>query len=169
MEARSLYDDDIIAWADQQAAALRALASQYPELSNAVDWENIIEEIECLGRSELKGVESLIRNALTHILKGFCDPASLSRLAWSVETDAFLDDARRDFRNSMRQKIDLDETWREAFRKAARELRAYGGSVPSGIPQDCPFTLDEITAVTLTYGRAVQKLFDLIDAPPHNH
>jgi hypothetical protein len=77
MDTATLYDDDIVTWSERQAAALRALAAR-PELSNAVDWDNVIEEIECLGRSEWKGVASQIRNALAHILKGYCDPDSLS-------------------------------------------------------------------------------------------
>jgi hypothetical protein len=36
MDAATLYHDDIVAWAEQQAAALRELAGR-PELSNAVD------------------------------------------------------------------------------------------------------------------------------------
>ena len=51
MDIASLYDDDIVSWAEQQAAALRELAAK-PELSNVVDWENLIEEVETLGRSE---------------------------------------------------------------------------------------------------------------------
>jgi hypothetical protein len=105
MDAATLYDDDIVTWAEQQAAALRELAAR-PELSNAVDWENVIEEVECLGRSEWKGVESQLINALAHILKGFCDAGSPSRGPWAIETGNFLQDARRDFRNSMRQKLD---------------------------------------------------------------
>jgi hypothetical protein len=77
MDTATLCDDDIVTWSERQAAALRALAAR-PELSNAVDWDNVIEEIECLGRSEWKGVASQIRNALAHILKGYCDPDSLS-------------------------------------------------------------------------------------------
>jgi len=46
MDAATLYRDDIVAWAERQAAALRALALR-PELSNAVDWANLIEEMTC--------------------------------------------------------------------------------------------------------------------------
>src|SRR5918993_3808711 len=107
MDTATLYDDDIVTWSERQAAALRALAAR-PDLSNAVDWDNVIEEIECLERSEWKGVASQIRNALAHILKGYCDPDSLSRVAWSIETSNSLREARDDFRNSMREHIDMD-------------------------------------------------------------
>jgi Domain of unknown function DUF29 len=163
MDAATLYDDDIVTWAEQQAAALRELAAR-PELSNAVDWENLIEEVETLGRSEWKGVESQLTNALAHILKGFCDPGSPSRGAWTIETGNFLQDARTDFRSSMRQKIDLDRIWRAAFERASRELLTYKRRIPPGIPQNCPFTLDDILAGYFDYETAVRRLYEGLDA-----
>ncbi len=163
MDAATLYDDDIVTWAEQQAAALRELAAR-PELSNAVDWENVIEEVECLGRSEWKGVESQLINALAHILKGFCDAGSPSRGPWAIETGNFLQDARRDFRNSMRQKLDIDEVWRAAFERASRELLIYKRRIPPGIPNHCPFTLDEVLAQDFAYESAIRRLYERLDA-----
>jgi len=163
MRTGLLYDDDIVTWAEQQAAALRELAAK-PELSNVVDWENLIEEVETLGRSEWGGVASQIRNALIHILKGFCDPGSLSRNAWSVETGNFLDEARRDYRPSMRGKIEMDDLWHEAFRSASRELLAYKRRVPPGIPMTCPFELEQVLAPSFDYESAVRRLYELLDA-----
>lgn len=163
MDAANLYRDDIVLWAEQQAAALRKLAAR-PDLSNAVDWENIIEEVESLGRSEWKGVESQLRNALAHILKGFCDPGSLSLVAWSIETEKFLIEARSDYRRSMRQLIDLDRAWQTAFRLAASDLRGYIISIPPGIPTSCPFTLDEMIDETFTFDAGRSRLFALVGA-----
>ena len=163
MDTATLYDDDIVTWAEQQAAALRELAAR-PELSNAVDWENVIEEVECLGRSEWKGVESQLINALAHILKGFCDAGSPSRGPWAIETGNFLQDARRDFRNSMRQKLDIDEVWRAAFERASRELLTYKRRIPPGIPNHCPFTLDEGLAQDFAYESAIRRLYERLDA-----
>src|ERR687884_1012100 len=53
MGEASLYETDILAWTEQQAAALRDLAGRR-DLPNALDLENVIEEIETLGRNELK-------------------------------------------------------------------------------------------------------------------
>jgi hypothetical protein len=43
MDQPSLYENDIVIWAEQQASALRALGLR-PELSNALDWN---AEDEC--------------------------------------------------------------------------------------------------------------------------
>jgi hypothetical protein len=165
MDAATLYEDDIVTWSERQAAALRSLAAR-PDLSNAVDWDNVIEEIECLGRSEWKGVASQIRNALAHILKGYCDPDSLSRLPWSIEASASLRDARQDFRPSVRRNIDLDVVWRNAFRQAADALTPYRIVIPPGVPQRCPFTLDEILDEAFTYDSALRQLYEPIISPP---
>lgn len=159
MGAPHLYDDDIVTWAEQQVAALRALAAR-PDLSDAADWAHVIEGIESSGRSEWKGVVSQLRNAFVHIIKGFCDPDSLSRLAWAAETGACLGEARADYRPSMARIVDLDEAWRQAFRRAADELRPYGVTVPPGIPARCPFTLDEVLGEAFTYDLALRRLYE---------
>lgn len=157
MSAFSLYDDDVVTWSEQQAAALRRL-SERPELSNAVDWSNVIEEIECLGRSEWKAVESQIRNALRHIIKGLSDPDSPSMDAWAIETDGFLDDARAEYRASMRQQIDVGRAWERALRDAARDLRLYKVAVVTSFAKGSPLDLDDLLDPTLTYEPAIERL-----------
>jgi hypothetical protein len=47
-DASGLYDQDFFLWTQEQAAALRrAKDSNLP-----LDWENLAEEIECLGKSD---------------------------------------------------------------------------------------------------------------------
>src|SRR5712692_8892523 len=61
----SLYDDDFYAWTQEQAALLRRL----PAVSNRLDSLLIAEEIEDLGRSELRTVQSLCEHIIEHFLK----------------------------------------------------------------------------------------------------
>lgn len=68
MDQPSLYDDDIVSWTEQQAAASRALARR-PDLSKMLDWENVAEEIESVGRSQVQAVDSLLVQTLAHLLK----------------------------------------------------------------------------------------------------
>ena len=158
MSNASLYHDDVVAWADRQVAELRRLARTAP--SNTIDWDNVIEEIESVGRSEWKGVRSQIRNALAHIVKGFCDPGSLSSRAWRVEVEGFLREARDDYRPSMQQLLDIDNVWQDAFAAATVSLQAYDVAIPPGIPAVCPFTLDEILDGRFGYDFAVRRLYD---------
>ena len=75
MDQPSLYDDGAVAWAMEQAAAVRALG-QRPELSNVLDWHNVVEEIESVGRSEIDRVESALSRVLIHILKHVSAPTA---------------------------------------------------------------------------------------------
>jgi hypothetical protein len=166
MPADTLYEDDIVSWSERQAQAIRELARTRPELSNLLDWENIAEEIETLGRSEWKAVASHIRMALAHILKEVCDPAALSRLAWRGETRTALRDAREDFLPSMRQHLDLDRIWKRAFAEAVDALQPYGVRIPPGIPERSPFTLDALLSPDFD---PTQGVLDILEKIDQNH
>ena len=161
MAEPSLYDRDIVAWADQQAGALRRVAAIAP--GNTVDWANVIEEIECLGRSERSAVESLIENALEHLIKSLCDHDSLSKIQWGHEVERFLDDAREKYRPSMRKDLDIDRMWARGFRQATKTLNTYRLSIPPGIPATCPYTLDELLDETFTFDAALRKLHAIVE------
>jgi uncharacterized protein DUF29 len=161
-----LYETDIVAWADRQVAELRRLAES--RVTNTVDWANVIDEIESVGRSELTEVQSLIENALTHLIKALCDHNSLSKVAWRAETDGFLRQARRRFRPSMRQHLDVDVMWDEAFRAALDAIRPYRISIPPGIPTTSPFNLDELLDETMTFDLALPRLHSVVESWTRN-
>jgi hypothetical protein len=46
------YDTDIVRWSERQAVLLRQHAAVARANDPALDWPNIIEEIESVGRSE---------------------------------------------------------------------------------------------------------------------
>lgn len=60
-----LYETDYVAWAEAQAAALRARGAG----RNALDYDNLAEEIDDLGKSEIHACRSHIVNIITHLLK----------------------------------------------------------------------------------------------------
>src|SRR5690348_13781708 len=57
------YEEDFYAWTVEQAHLLRS-----GDLS-AIDIENIAEEIESMGRSDRRAIESRLAVLLTHLLK----------------------------------------------------------------------------------------------------
>ncbi len=61
----ALYDRDYVAWTAEQARALRARRGG----ENALDYDNLAEEIEDLGKSETRACESQVENILEHLLK----------------------------------------------------------------------------------------------------
>src|SRR4051794_22840027 len=110
----SEYDSDILTWSNRQAALLRRLAAG-ERVNDQVDWTNVIEEIESVGRSELNSVASLLMQALRHQLKVQAWPESREVPHWEAEARGFLAQARDAFSESMRQRIDLAKIYRIAL------------------------------------------------------
>jgi hypothetical protein len=138
-----LYEHDALAWAEQQADLLRRLAAG-ERLNAAVDWPNVIEEVQDVGLSELRSCRSLLRQALVHLLKLHAWPGSQAAAHWRDEVAGFLDDARDRFAPSMRQRLDLDDLYADASDRVQAGTDDAGAARP--LPEGCPFTLDELLA-----------------------
>jgi hypothetical protein len=143
MDRPSLYDDDIVTWAEEQAAALRALGTR-GDLSNALDWENVAEEIESVGRSQLRAVEGLLVQALAPMLKRLSAPDLPVTRHWREETLTFQIAARNRFERSMRQRLDWDRIWKSARETANLGLMPYGDGLLPNLPDRCPVDPDEL-------------------------
>ena len=137
-----LYVDDFVLWSEQQADRLRSLARG--EKVNDVDWPNLVEEVESLGRSATNAVRSLLLRALEHFLKAAAWPQAQSARKWVHEAGTFLRDARREWTPSMRQHIDLDALYADA-RETVLDLEFEEGA-PAALPGRCQVTLDELLA-----------------------
>ena len=61
-----LYHRDALAWSAEQADLLRRVARG--EAVNGIDWGNVVEEIEDVGRSEFGAVRSYLTQVLLHQL-----------------------------------------------------------------------------------------------------
>src|SRR5690242_19384510 len=84
-----LYDTDIVAWSEEQAARLRRVAAAERLNEASPDWPNIIEEIESVGRNELRATQSLLVQALRHRLKIMAWPDSAEVPHWREEMIEF--------------------------------------------------------------------------------
>jgi Domain of unknown function DUF29 len=95
-KASVLYDEDFVRWTEEQAVALRrAKGSNLP-----LDWENLAEEIESLGKSDRRELRSQITRILRHLLKLEVSPAREPRAGWRAtirearsEIDGLLEDS----------------------------------------------------------------------------
>ena len=135
------YEDDILVWSERQGALLRRVAAGERVNDAELDWPNIIEEVESVGRSDLRAVESLLLQALAHMLKAEAWPLSPAAPGWLGEARLFRAQARRAFSPSMRQRLDVAGLYADAL-KALPE--AIDGQPPLPVPEACPVTLDEL-------------------------
>jgi hypothetical protein len=65
--ATELYEEDFLLWTQEQAKLLRDAAER--RLNFPLDWENLAEEIESLGKSQRSELRNRLRTIIQHLLK----------------------------------------------------------------------------------------------------
>lgn len=153
----NLYDGDIILWAEQQADVLRELGNARQDLPDELDLENVIEEIENVGREQLHAVESLLRLILAHLVKLGLERQSDAAPHWRGEIENWHADLCNRFTPSMVQRLDLNKTWRRAKRQVVTSSVTPKGNT---LGEACPFGLEQLVVETLDVEGLVAKLID---------
>jgi len=142
----SAYSDDALTWAREQAALLRRLADG-ERVRDQVDWPNVIEEVQSVGRSELRAITCALRNAMQHKLYLVGWPNALAAEHWRVEVRIQLAEAAKDFRDSMRQEIEQDLPGLYRLAKLRAESRVLEEGPPgAALPETCPWQLAGLLA-----------------------
>ena len=137
------YDTDIVLWSERQSALLRRRAAGALVNDSDLDWTNIAEEIESVGSEQRHAVESLLLQALIHMLKAQGWPASRDAPVWRADSINCRAQAANRFVPSMRRRLDLDRLYRQALRAIPATM---DGLPPLPLPQRCAVTLDELLA-----------------------
>jgi len=133
----SLDEMDYHAWLVEQAAHLRA--RRFDEL----DSEAIAEELEDMGRSERRAVESHLKNLLLHLLKWSKQTKRRSR-SWRDSIDTARDAILDLLDDSPSLRLQLAEFIERQYPRARRSAANQTGLVESDFPLFCPFLLDQV-------------------------
>ncbi len=143
--SEALYEHDFHAWTQRQAAALRRAAAE-GVVDIDIDWENLAEEIESLGRSELHAMESALMRIIEHLLKLAWSPARDPRLGWmesvTVHRVRFAKLSRDN--PGLVNRLNLAEIYADARKLARSALTLRDGLPASALPLSCPFMLEQI-------------------------
>jgi len=132
----SLYEKDYLAWLEATADAIRQ-----GNLS-AVAWDNLLEEIEDMGRRERKSFKSNLI-VLLHLLKWQFQPQYRSN-SWK---GTIVEDRRRileSLEESPSLRSSLEEVLARAYQDAVDLAEAETGLPRETFPPDCPY---QITAI----------------------
>ncbi len=136
--ADDLYDRDYYAWTQTQAEALRARRSG----DNTLDYENLAEEVETLGRSERRACESQIENILAHLL--LIEHVGGEAVAhWRHEVVGFRLELEADLTPTLSAALprELDRL----YDRALRRVSSKPGLTPvTAFPQACPYGWDDV-------------------------
>lgn len=121
--SETLYEDDFLLWTEAQARALRGRAQG----GNALDYDNLAEEVEALGRSEINTSTSLTSRILEHLYLFTCSEQVQVKGHWRAEIYNFRDDLRRSLTKTIRRRIesDLERLHVRAAKSAAGHLAIY--------------------------------------------
>ena len=134
--SNSLYDRDFYAWANRQAALLRA-----GRLSEA-DIENIAEEIESMGRSEKRELVGRLTVLLLHLLRWQFQPG-LRSASWRLSIENTRCQLEDHLNDNPSLKAQLDQAMRSAYRRATNEASVETGFQRSTFPPECAFTYNQ--------------------------
>lgn len=135
------YDTDIVEWSERQGALMRRLAAGELVNNAEMDWPNIAEEIETVGRNETRAVASLLQQTLLHMLKAEAWPSARDAQTWRKDAANFREQAAEWFAPSMRQKIDLTKLLGRARRQMPDTVE---GVAPLPTPETDRATLDDL-------------------------
>lgn len=145
----TLHEEDFYAWTQVQAEKLRQAAEARVNLD--LDFGNLIEEVEGLGRSEQDAAESALMRVIEHLLKLEHSPAEGPRRGWRLSVL----EHRRRFLRKMKQNpslkaqltVMLDTAWEDGRALAVAALEMDGvpqGSVPAQRPYSSEQVADEL-------------------------
>lgn len=131
---KTLYDLDFALWIEETVNQLKAR-----NLEN-LDWENLIEEIESLGKSQRKAVRSFLLRLLEHLLKRCYVPLPDCYRGWEIEIRNFRWELKEEFKDSPSLKPFMLEILTESYQDALEWVREDYPDVT--FPDVCPFPQD---------------------------
>jgi len=133
-KVKNLYDQDFALWIEATVKQLKS-----GDLSQ-VDLENLIEEVESLGKSQPKAVDNFLTRLLEHLLKRCYVVLPDCYRGWEIEIRNFRKKLKKEFKYSPSLKRFMIEILEECYREA---LEAVKEDYPdSNFPDVCPFAKD---------------------------
>jgi Domain of unknown function DUF29 len=133
------YDADGYGWAMAQADLLRQ--HRFSE----ADWENIIEEIDCVGRRERSEYESHLTRVLAHMIKWEVQPERRG-MSWWLS----IMNGRRDAERFLKVNPSLKPVQNAIFAEALKYARRQAID-ETGVPKS------RVEAVVFSYEDAISK------------
>ncbi len=134
---QDLYEKDFILWIEKNVQAIK------DGKFNLVDFENVIEELETLGRSEKRAVESLLKQILINLLiyEYWTEQKDYNGHHWKGEIIAFRDDLKSYFKSKTLEnhgRSELENIYQSALERA---INKTGLNI---FPDQCPYTFEQI-------------------------
>jgi len=131
------YERDFYAWLMEQARHVR------DGRWDAIDRDNLAEEIESLGREQFNKIESALRLLLLHMLKWDHQPERRSR-SWILSIEAQRLEVEDVLSDNPGLKPRIPEALARGYRKARIEAARDTGLDKTAFPATCPYDWSEM-------------------------
>ena len=132
--AQGLYETDYLQWIE--ATVQKIQSQEY----GAVDWENLVEEIEDMGRRERQSLESNFIVLAIHLLKWQFQPQQRIG-SWEgsiVEHRRRVNKALKDSPSLNSYLVSFEA---EGYKEAVKQAKAETSLPLEAFPPDCPYRL----------------------------
>ena len=133
----SLYEQDFYQWTQEMAIALRA------GRVSALDWENLAEEIESLGKSDRRSLQSRLEVLIMHLLKWKYQPSKQSN-SWRFTIAEQRLRIQSLLVDSPSLKVYIDAELPRSYQNACKLAAAETGLERETFPANCPYTVSEL-------------------------
>ncbi|ARN81296.1 DUF29 domain-containing protein [Methylocystis bryophila] len=130
------YEKDFYAWANEQAALLRA------GRLNEADIAHIAEEIESMGKAEQRELVSRLTVLLLHLLKWRVQPGMRGG-SWEATIKVQRRDLSRLLRDNPSLKSKLDEAMGDAYGDAIILAASETGLSEASLPSACLWSFEQ--------------------------
>jgi Domain of unknown function DUF29 len=131
------YDTDFYAWTQETAQAIRE--RRWSDL----DTENLLEEIESMGKSERRGIESRLEILLSHLLKRHYQADKYTR-SWDMTIKEQRLKVSQLFEENPSLRARVEELIQRAYRVARLRAARESGLAEDAFPVACPWTQEQV-------------------------
>ena len=131
------HEEDVYGWAIHTAKLLRN------GKMNEVDFENIIEEIEALGRSEKHELINRLSLVISHLLKWQYQPTMRGH-SWKYSIKEQRIQSKIHIKDNPSLKSKLDEVLVDAYDLAVLKAAKETTLDEKSFPKKCPYAFDQI-------------------------
>ncbi|HEY9693530.1 MAG TPA: DUF29 domain-containing protein [Oculatellaceae cyanobacterium] len=146
----SLYEQDFYLWLNTTAQLLRN------RQLDDVDWDNLIEEIEDMGKDKRRELQSRLRVLLMHLLKYQYQPERRSSSWISTILEQF-DQIESLLKNSPSLKPYYLEIFAETYLKAVRFASAETKLPIQTFPSESPFSPEDVINFNFIFATVNQE------------
>jgi hypothetical protein len=134
---KTLYEIDSNQWLEETIELLKA------NRLNELDLENLIEELDALGRSDKNAVESLLEQVIRHLLllQYWSKESEYNKSHWQAEITGFRTQLKRKLTSNLRNHLlkELSSLYQDALAYVKQKT-----SLEVDFPTECHYTLEEL-------------------------